>query len=153
MSAVLVVDDEVAMREFYHRALTIGGYQAIDVRTAEEAMTSLSLRPDIRVVVVGLTKQGHDGAWLVEQMRQRFPDVAVILGTGDDQGAGAVQLQSSVVSRLVKPISAGRLLDAVRYAIDQRTKAAPRSAGRDPVELFMDRKPAGQRGEGHKPAN
>jgi DNA-binding NtrC family response regulator len=152
MSAVLVVDDEVAMREFYHRALTIGGYQAIDVRTADEAVTSLSLRPDIRVVLVGLTSEGHDGAWLVEQMRQRFPDVAVIMGTADEKAAGAVALHSSVVSHLVKPISAGRLLDAVRHAIDQRSQAS-RSASGDPIELFLDRKPAHQRGGANKPAN
>ena len=153
MPAILVVDDEVAMREFCHRALTIGGYQAIDVRTAEEAVTSLSLRPDIRVVVVGLSTEGHGGTWLVEQMRQRFPDVAVILGTAEDPGAGAVSLQPSVVSRLVRPISAGRLLDAVRYALDQRSQAAPRSAAGDPVKLFLDRKSTHQRGDGYKPAN
>jgi two-component system, response regulator FlrC len=153
MSAVLVVDDDVAMREFYHRALTIGGYQAIDVRTAEEAVTSLSLRPDIRVVVVGLSTQGHGGTWLVEQMRRRCPDVAVILETADEPGAGAVCLLSGVVSRLIRPISAGRLLDAVRYALDQRSQAAPRSASGDPLELFLDRQPTQRRGDGYKPAN
>ena len=156
MSSVLVVDDEIAMREFYQRALTIGGYQPIDVRTAEEALDFLSLTPDIRVAVVDLTMPGHGGAWLVEQMRQRFPNVAVILGTADERVPGSISLQPAVVSYLVKPISAEQLLDAVQHALEERTPAAPPSisAGGDPIELFLDRKLTHrQRGDDQDPAN
>ena len=149
MSSILVVDDEVAMREFYQRALTIGGYLPIDVRTAEEALDFLSLTPDIPVVVVDLTMPGHGGAWLVEQMRERFPNVAVILATADARVSGSITLQPSVVNYLVKPISADTLLQAVRDALEHQRPfaAATRDAG-DPIESFLDRKLTHQHGDG-----
>src|SRR5690349_14147322 len=115
MSSILVVDDEGPMREFYRRALSAGGYNPIDVRTAEEALDFLT-GSDIGVAVVDLTMPGKGGAWLVEQLRQRFPNVAVILATADERVSGSISLQPSVVSYLVKPISAAQLLTAVREA-------------------------------------
>ena len=142
MSAILVVDDEAAMREFYSRALAAGGYRPLDVRTAEEALDYLTMTPDIQVVIADLNMPGHGGAWLIEEMRQRFPNVAVILATADERVSGAVSLQPSVVSYLVKPISAERLLKAVGDALatDQQTPANREAGAADPIDTWLDRK-------------
>ena len=142
MSSILVVDDEAPMREFYRRALAAGGYNPLDVRTAEEALDFLAMTPDIRVAVVDLTMPGQGGSWLIEQLRQRFPSVAVILATADERVSGSLTLQPSVVSYLVKPISAEQLLNAVRNASGER--AEPTSTGNetsgDPIEAWLDKK-------------
>lgn len=143
MSSILVVDDEAPMREFYRRALSAGGYNPIDVRTAEEALDFLT-GSDIRVAVVDLTMPGKGGAWLVEQLGQRFPNVAVILATADERVSGSISLQPAVVSYLVKPISAAQLLNAVRDASsDQGKRATPSTeagSGHDPIETWLDKK-------------
>lgn len=143
MSSILVVDDEAAMREFYRRALSAGGHFPLDVRTAEEALDFLTLTPDIQVVVVDLNMPGRGGEWLVDEMRQRFPHVAVILATADERVSGTLSLRPAVVSYLVKPIAAQQLLDAVQGALTvvaQRTPAAPTNDSVDPFEAFLDRK-------------
>ena len=143
MSSILVVDDEAAMREFYRRALTAGGYLPLDVRTAEEALDYLTMTPDIQLVVVDLNMPGHGGAWLIEQMRQRFPKVAIILATADERVSGTLSLQRSVVSYLVKPIGAERLLQAVNdaiAAIEQSPASSAETAAADPIDAWLDRK-------------
>lgn len=144
MSSILVVDDEVAMREFYARALIAGGYLPIDSRTAEEALDYLSRSPEIPVVIADLNMPGHGGAWLVEQVRQRFPNVAVILATADESVSGTLSLQPSVVRYLVKPISAVVLLAAVQEAVEWHAQRASgstaASGGGDPIEAWLDKK-------------
>ena len=142
MSSILVVDDEAAMREFYRRALAAGGYLPLDVRTAEEALDFLAMTPEIQVVVVDLTMPGKGGAWLIEQMRERFQSVAVILATADERVSGTLSLLPSVVNYLVKPISAEQLLNAVRDALEKRSGSATSatSSGADPIESWLDQK-------------
>jgi DNA-binding NtrC family response regulator len=143
VSSILVVDDEAVMREFYRRALTAGGYLPLDVRTAEEALDFLAMTPEIQLVIADLNMPGHGGAWLVEQMRQRFPNVAVILATADESVPGTLSLQASVVNYLVKPISAEGLLTAVRDALanlkEPAASGSTEPAG-DPFDAWLSRK-------------
>jgi DNA-binding NtrC family response regulator len=152
MSSILVVDDEPAMREFYGRALLAGGYLAIESRTAEEGLDYLSGSADIGVVVADLNMPGRGGAWLVDQVRLRFPNVAVILATGDETVPGTLSLQASVVKYLVKPVSAVSLLVAVREALEwrqQRSIASPAGgAGADQIEAWLDKKLTRGHGDG-----
>jgi len=144
MSSILVVDDESAMRSLYARALIADGHLAIEARTAEEALDFLTPSPDITVVIADLDMPGNGGAWLVEQMRGRFPNVAVILATASDTVPGTLSLQPAVVSYLVKPISAERLRAAVSEALAWRSQhAGPSTSGpasADPFESWLDRK-------------
>ena len=118
MSSILVVDDEPAMREFYRRALSAGGHSPLDARTAEEALDFLAGTPGIQVVIVDLSMPGRGGAWLIEEMRQRFPNVGVILATADEFVPGTLSLQANVISYLVKPVTAKRFLEAIQEALD-----------------------------------
>ena len=143
VSSILVVDDEAPMREFYRRALVAGGHNPLDVRTAEEALDFLSMTPGIPVAVVDLSMPGRGGVWLIDQIRQRFPSVAVILATADERVPGSVSLQASVVGYLVKPISAQQLLDAVQDALDKPRETSPTIPEQrqgDPIEAWLDKK-------------
>lgn len=152
MSSILVVDDESAMREFYRRALAAGGYLPLDVRTAEEALDFLAMTPEIQVVVVDLAMPGKGGAWLIEEMCQRFPHVAVILATADERVSGTLSLLPSIVNYLVKPISAAQLLNAVRDALAKSAESAgvATSSGADPIESWLDQKLTHRKGNGDR---
>lgn len=155
MSTILVVDDESAMRELYARTLVASGYLTLEARTAEEALDFLSLSPDIDVVVADLGMPGHGGAWLVDQMRERFPNVGVVLATADDAVPGTLTLQPAVVSYLVKPISGDRLSTAVGEAITwSQQQSAATTTGHpvvDPIETWLDKKLTRGQGDGDKP--
>jgi DNA-binding NtrC family response regulator len=140
MSTILVVDDESAIRELYARSLVSIGYLTIDARTAEEALDFLGLNSDIDVVIADLDMPGNGGAWLVEQMRERFPNVAVVLATANEAVPGTLSLQPSVASYLVKPISGDRLRAAVSDALAPQRQSASTGSGPDPIESWLDKK-------------
>jgi DNA-binding NtrC family response regulator len=141
MSTILVVDDESAIREIYARSLVSSGYRTVDARTAEEALDFLALNSDIDVVIADLDMPGNGGAWLVEQMRERFPNVAVVLATANDAVPGTLTLQAAVVSYLVKPISGDRLRAAVSDALAPQQRQSPSTgSGPDPIEGWLDKK-------------
>lgn len=140
------------MREFYRRALAAGGYFPIEARTAEEALDYLAIHPDIPLVIADLSMPGHGGEWLVEQMRSRYPHVAVILATANATVPGRLSLQPTVVNYLVKPIGARALLAAVDAAHGAGPASAapnpPDAAAADPIETWLDKKLTHPRGDG-----
>lgn len=143
MATVLVVDDESAVRDLYGRALIGSGWLTTGVRTAEEALDFLALMPDPPVVIADLNMPGKGGAWLVEQMRGRYPQVPVILATANESVPGTLSLQPSVVRYLVKPFTANQLREAVAEALtwqQRQTTADASGPGHDPIEKWLDKK-------------
>lgn len=156
MSTILVVDDESAVRELYARSLIGNGWLTTGVRTAEEALDFLALMPDIPVVIADLDMPGQGGAWLVEQMRSRYPRVAVILATANESVPGTLSLQPAVVSYLIKPFSAPQLRDAVTAALawqERSSSTADAAPGADPIEQWLDNKLTHPSGGGGTPAS
>jgi DNA-binding NtrC family response regulator len=146
VSAVLIVDDEPRIREFLVRALTPAGY---DVREAPDADTALAMIADAPpdIVLCDVQMPGRDGLWLVAQLGERFPEVAIVLATADEAVPPAVSLKSGVVDYLVKPFDTARVHAALGRAIEWRKAAVARrgDAARDgdPVGKWLN-------GGGHK---
>jgi DNA-binding NtrC family response regulator len=145
-ATVLVVDDEVGMRELLKRWLGGEKYDALEARNAEEALEVLAQTPDVKVVIADLEMPGKGGAWLVDEMGRRFPSTAVVLATADSQVPGALSLQRSVVGYLVKPLTRDDLRRYVRKGVQQSLEFAEKARVRsvtDPIETFLDRKLTG----------
>lgn len=155
MSTILVVDDESAVRELYGRALIGSGWLTTGLRTAEEALDFLALTHDTPVLIADLDMPGKGGAWLVEQMRSRYPQVAVILATANESVPGTLSLQASVVRYLVKPFSADQLREAVTAALawQQQSISTPSTTDPEPIEKWLDKKLTHGHGEGGPPAD
>ncbi len=117
MTSVLVVDDQPLVREFLVRWLGPAGYETAEAPDAEAALALLAERP-FTVVLCDVRMPGRGGLWLVDQLREKFPGVAIVLATGDSAIAPAVSLQSGVVDYLVKPFVRERVLDAVARAVE-----------------------------------
>ena len=142
-SSVLIVDDELGIRELVKRWLTGDEYVALEARTAEEALDVAAGNPDIRVAVIDLQMPGRGGAWLIDQLRHSYPAISVILATANDSVPGTLSLQSSVVGYVVKPLTSQKLLpllaDGLRRSNEYVDGAQERKAA-DPLESFLDRK-------------
>ena len=67
---------------------------------------------------------GHDGLWLMEQIRMRFPRVAIVLATANDEVPPAISMQRGVVEYLVKPFERRAVLAAVSQAVKWREGVA-----------------------------
>lgn len=121
--AVLIVDDERPIRKLLARWLGPDGYRVHEAADAQAAIETLATS-EISVVLCDRSMPGHDGDWLVSQIRERFPSVAIVLATGDASVPPRVSLQPGVVGYLVKPLRASMVLDAVEDAMAWHSVAA-----------------------------
>src|SRR5579864_574664 len=82
-SYVLVVDDEPVVRNFLTRCLEGWGYAVKQAGSAADAIEFMTARP-ASVVLCDVRMPGHDGLWLAEQLRARWPDTPVVMTTAVD---------------------------------------------------------------------
>ncbi len=125
MPNVLIVDDEPAMRKLLTRFLTPAGYTLHEADSAEAALRVLGERP-IDVVLCDRAMPGKDGDWLINQMRQTYRTVAIVLATADDMVPPKVSLRDGVVGYVVKPFREQVVLDSVSDAVIWARVAATR---------------------------
>ena len=118
MTYVLVVDDEAPICRLLTRWLESWGYAVM----AEPASIMLC---DIRM-------PGHDGLWLLERVRTRWPQTAIIMATGvDDIETVAKSQREGVVDYVTKPFGRELLLQALRRAeaaLERSTPVPPASS-------------------------
>jgi CheY-like chemotaxis protein len=83
MPTVLVVEDEVLIRDFVSEELTDAGFEVIQVGNADEAIAVLEARQDIHLVFTDIDMPGSmDGLKLAAAVRDRWPPVHIIITTG-----------------------------------------------------------------------
>ena len=118
MDSILVVDDEVGLRTLMTRWVQSIGYSAKAAENAEQALDLMGAEP-ASVAVCDIRMPGHDGLWLAEQLRRRYPDTAVIMATGIRELDPAVtSLRAGAIDYLVKPFGRDQLRQAVQRALE-----------------------------------
>ena len=63
--------------------LSDAGFTVIESANAEEALTVLEARPDVRVLFTDVNMPGPlDGLGLVQVMHKRWPEISILIGSG-----------------------------------------------------------------------
>jgi CheY-like chemotaxis protein len=109
---VLIVEDELLVRENAADMLKLAGYVTLQARDAAEAIAILESRQDIRVVVTDVQMPGSmDGLRLAALIRNRWPPVELIVTSGQTQPkSGDLPDRASF---LPKPYSDAGLIGAI----------------------------------------
>ncbi|MGB7904412.1 MAG: sigma-54 dependent transcriptional regulator [Steroidobacteraceae bacterium] len=115
--AVLVVEDDCALREALCDTLMVAGY---DVRPAADGATALNVleREAVDLVVSDVQMQPMDGHALLGLIRARQPNLPVILMTAYGSIRQAVDvMRAGATEYLVKPFEAHALVELIeRYS-------------------------------------
>jgi putative nucleotidyltransferase with HDIG domain len=136
-SGVLIVDDEQAVRDVIKRWLEVGGHTVTTAASAEEAIERLEAAP-LAVALCDIRMPGRDGRWLAEQIRQRFPETAVIMATGLPDADGSPRgPDDGVVDYLTKPFGRDRLCHAVLRGLEWHHAARDAGEWRQTLEQEM----------------
>ena len=140
-SKVLLVEDDRALREALEDTLCLGGYQCLAVESAEAALTALS-QDSFSMVLSDVNMPGMDGHQLLGILRQRYPQLPVLLMTAFGAVERAVDaIRQGAVDYLVKPFEPRALLELVnrhargRLADDQLGPVAVEPASVQLLEL------------------
>ena len=114
--AILVVDDDAALRELITLRLEANGFRVDAVDSGEAALARLAVaRPD--AVLTDMQMDGMDGMALFNAIRARDPALPVIVLTAHGTIPDAVAAtQQGLFGYLTKPYDAATLVDVLKRA-------------------------------------
>ena len=116
MSYVLVVDDEPPVRRLLARWLEGWGYAVKEAGNAPDALDVMLAEP-ASIVLCDIKMPWYDGLWLLERLRARWPDTAIIMATGVQDVQTVIKTrQEGVVDYITKPFGRETVLQALRRA-------------------------------------
>ena len=118
-ASILVVDDEVGIRNFLVK--TIGKHCALieEASTTKEATAKLDIRR-FDIVILDNIMPGQSGVeWLAEQRQVGFFGQAILITAFADLEAVINALRAGAVDFLLKPFSSNQILSAIINCLDR----------------------------------
>ena len=116
---ILVAEDNDDVRAHTVDALRLLGYRVLEAHDGPSALRLLE-RPDTKVDLLfsDVVMPGMSGWELVHEVRERWPEVAVLFTSGYPRDHDQVGSQGRAVSLLPKPFTRSDLAAAVRTALE-----------------------------------
>jgi two-component system, NtrC family, response regulator PilR len=118
---ILVVDDELGMREFLSILLEREGYSTRLAEDAESALKFLGAE-DFALVISDVNMPGLNGIKLLEKIKKVSPETAVLLITAFTTAEQAVEaMKLGAYDYIAKPFKVEEIKVLVRNALEKRT--------------------------------
>ena len=125
MKKILVVEDEVAIREFEVINLKRAGYETVEAGSGEEALALYEEQENFDIALLDISMPGMDGLALCKELRQRSPALGIIMLTARTQEADKVTgLMNGADDYVTKPFSVIELAARVD-ALYRRVSGSP----------------------------
>jgi len=106
--SVLVVEDDVLLRLITAEDLRAAGFNVIEASNADEAMTILDSAVSVDLVLTDIRMPGSmDGLALAAFVRQRWPELKVVVASGERPGQAALAVADAF---LPKPYDSAAIL-------------------------------------------
>lgn len=131
---ILVVEDSADVLELARGYLTRLGYNVLAAQSGEEALRIFDAhdgKVDLLFTDV-VMPGGMNGLTLAETLRDRSPDLAILLTTGYNEDLVLDGPRATGLDVLGKPYRRAELVDRVRSALNQRYSRLPRQQPRSP---------------------
>ncbi len=117
---VLIVDDEVAIRESLETLLEMEGYQVATATSGEECLARIAEQP-FDLILLDYALPERNGLEILKDLRERDPQLPVIMVTAYGTVENAVKaIQAGATNFIQKPWDNEKLLADVRAAVARR---------------------------------
>ena len=114
---ILIVDDEEDFVSTLAERLTLRGFQ-VGAATCGADARRLVGEDDFNVLILDVKMPGIDGLELMAQIKEKHPDLPVILLTGHGSEADAERgMEEGAFDYLMKPIDIDELIEKIRSAV------------------------------------
>ncbi len=118
MKRILVIDDETIIRVSCERALIPEGYGVKSASSGEEGLALMEKEP-FDLILLDIKMPDMDGIEALERIKERWPEIEVIMITGYGTVETAVKsLKLGAFNYIEKPFSPDTLLSAVKEALE-----------------------------------
>jgi len=119
MRPVWVIDDDRSIRWVFEKALAREGIPFRTFAQATEAMEALATDAP-QVLVSDIRMPGTSGLELLQNMKQRFPNLPVIIMTAySDLESAVAAFQGGAFEYLPKPFDVDQAVELIRRALDE----------------------------------
>ncbi|NGM18785.1 response regulator [Roseomonas stagni] len=113
--AVLLVEDEVPLLRLAERAIRRAGFEVMSAGCSEEALELVEKAEVMPLALVSdVVMPGLDGLELAGRLRDRWPDLPVLLVSGYAEAALGRDLAAERIRLLAKPYSLGALVTELK---------------------------------------
>ncbi len=117
---VLVIDDEDHVRDILSRWLAGEGYECTKGACAEDALAALE-EQEFGLLVSDIMMPGMSGVELLDIVREKYPDMSVIMVTAVDDRRTAIRaLEAGAFGYVIKPFDRNEILINVANALERR---------------------------------
>ncbi len=122
MAKILLVDDEIAVRELFAEVLAIDAHVVTQAADGASAIAAVE-RESFDLVLTDLVMPDKEGIETIVEMRHRRPALKIIAMSGGGRGDAADYLDMAAalgaVATLQKPFSSQQLLDTVKQVLSK----------------------------------
>jgi serine phosphatase RsbU (regulator of sigma subunit) len=135
---LLIVDDEEALAKVMQRTLRSRGIEADTAHTASQAREKFEAN-DYALARLDVRLPDESGYGLLEELRARRPDTAVVMISGvDDPELGRAALEHGAYAYMVKPVGATQLYLTVVNNLRRRNLELDYRANLHRLEAMVD---------------
>jgi DNA-binding NtrC family response regulator len=135
-ATILIVDDESGFVETMQKRLNKRNMTVHTAQSGDEAIQQLERHPDIEVMVLDVKMPGKDGLAVLQEVKQAFPLVEVIMLTGHATVPSAIEgIQLGAYDYLMKPCSFDVLTEKIHEAAALKRKHAMEAAEERAAEI------------------
>ncbi|UCB52008.1 MAG: sigma-54-dependent Fis family transcriptional regulator [Candidatus Zixiibacteriota bacterium] len=118
---ILVVDDEEIVLRSCRKILQGGGHEVTTALSGQEAFGLLESET-FDIVITDMKMPGIDGLQVLESIKEKYPDVAVIMITGYSTVQSAVQaMKLGAFDYIPKPFTPDEVLVVVEKALEKKS--------------------------------
>jgi PAS domain S-box-containing protein len=115
--SILVIDDEEAVLDVVRRFLEIAGHRVTCATSGQEGMRLLDSGRETDLVILDLMMPREDTSHTYLALRQRWPQLPILLCTGQPSNSVAQFVQGEEIHVLRKPFRMNELWYAVKQAM------------------------------------
>lgn len=132
-SCILIIEDDKDINQMLADLLTAHQYEIIQAFSGTEGLLQLERRTP-HAIILDLMLPGMNGEELLAQIKEQYPDVAVIITSAKEEVTTRVTLlRAGADDYMVKPFDTEELLARLEVVLRHKAKEAS-SANRDSVE-------------------
>lgn len=117
MAAILIAEDDPAVREFVSRALTAHGFSVTAVDDGEQALDA-ACQGRYDLLITDVIMPGMDGLTLAVEVNRRCPDMRVLVMTGFAAEEQRARVEDDYVKGVIsKPFTLQQICSAAKTAL------------------------------------
>ena len=117
---ILIVDDEKNVRRSLNKCLTKSGFSCVEAGDAKEALDNLTDKPT-DLVILDIMMPGTSGSELLPQIKQSFPDTAVVMATAVVEPDTIIDcMKNGAHDYITKPFDVNELVTNIGTVLKKR---------------------------------